>query len=141
MDIIYRYEDTNNINIEKEYIKLLRDEFIAFYESMNSKKSIDEFTIKDYGVIILINNTVEFIKLIMNKSILQFDNLEINEVEEWLFELGKIFIIKFISSDDKLVEIFLEQKVYNELSYSYREEINKNIRVKRKFDGNKQIFK
>ena len=139
MNIIYRYEDINNI--KKEYTNLLRDEFIDFYESMNSKESLYEFTIEKYGVIILIDDAIEFQKLIINKNILHFKGLEINDVEEWIFELGKMFVIKFISLDDKLVEIFLEQKLYNSLSYLYREQINKKIRVRRRFDGSKQIYK
>lgn len=139
MNIIYRYEDINNI--KKEYTNLLRDEFIDFYESMNSKESLYEFTIEKYGVIILIDDAIEFQKLIINKNILHFKGLEINDIEEWIFELGKMFVIKFISLDDKLVEIFLEQKLYNSLSYLYREQINKKIRVRRRFDGSKQICK
>lgn len=139
MNIIYRYEDINNI--KKEYTNLLRDEFIDFYESMNSKESLYEFTIEKYGVIILIDDAIEFQKLIINKNILNFKGLEINDIEEWIFELGKMFVIKFISLDDKLVEIFLEQKLYNSLSYLYREQINKKIRVRRRFDGSKQICK
>lgn len=137
MNIIYRYEDINNI--KHEYTNLLRDEFVEFYESLNSEKSIYEFTIEKYGVIIFIDDIDEFEELVVNKTILDFKGLEISEVEEWIFELGRMFVIKFISSDDKLVEVFLEQKLYNLLSNLHREQINKNIRVRRRFDGSKQI--
>lgn len=142
MKIIYTYDDIEKNNVSEKYKNEISDEFISFYESMGIKENLDEFSFKRYGVICIVDSNEEFEDIVINKNFNnKYFNLEFRDVEQWILSNDIIYVVKFISDKDKLIEIFIESNYYIKLDYKIKSKIDNKLRIIRKFDGKKQVLK
>lgn len=141
MNIIYRYDDIHKVNIGLKYKSEIYNEFKSFYDSLNNKVSVEEFSIKEFGSIVVVENEQELNNLFITNSIgNEIFQLKIKEVEEWILEDDKIYIIKFIAADGRLVEVMVLNSILINTISNIRQIINHNIKIIKRYDGKKQII-
>lgn len=141
MNIIYRYNDIRTVNIDIKYKVEIYNEFKSFYDSLNNKVSLEEFSIKEFGAMVVVENEQELYNLLMTNSVGdEISQLKIKEVEEWILEDDKIYIMKFITADDRLVEVIVLNSMLTSTIANIRQIIEHNIKIIKRYDGKKQII-
>ncbi|WP_138206404.1 hypothetical protein [Haloimpatiens lingqiaonensis] len=141
MNIIYRYNDIHTVNIGLKYKAEIYNEFKSFYDSLNNKVSLEEFSIKEFGAMVVVENEQELYNLLMTNSVGdEISQLKIKEVEEWILEDDKIYIMKFITADDRLVEVIVLNSMLISTIANIRQIIEHNIKIIKRYDGKKQII-
>lgn len=142
MKIIYKYDDIENKRVSEKYKNEIINEFSSFHQSMGIKESIYDFSLEKYGVLCLAENEEDVENIFYNKELNgKYFNLEFENAEAWILSTDKLYLLKLISSDNKLLELFIENKYYIKLPYSIKMKIEKNLVVIKRYDGKKQIIK
>jgi len=114
------------INIEKEYLTEIMNTFISYYESLGWDKHIKEFSLKQYGEIVVIESKSDVKKL---KSILKENKFN---VDMWI--LNSCIIYKFeICNHDKIYTLFLNRNSIKD--YLFEDYIYQNLRYIKRSGG------
>lgn len=140
MKFIYNIEDLEKLKVNEDIKYHSRIEIIDICSSVDSIINLNHFNLKKFGAILILDNTKELNDILFRRKISEYGNIVLKCVEERILEDKKIFIIKFINNEDKLIECIIDSDIIYKLSCYSRKTIETNISLIKKYDGSKLVL-
>ena len=140
MKFIYNIEDLEKLKVNKDIKYHSKIEIIDICSSVESIINLNHFNLKKFGAILILDNTKELNEILFRCKIRGYGNIVLKCVEERVLEDKKIFIIKFINNDDKLIECIIDSDIISKLNFYSRQIIETNVSSIKKYDGSKLVL-
>lgn len=139
MYTIYSYSDLEKIQFDKKLIIELKKEIKNIHECVGKHLEVYNFNIKEYGKIVVINNKIEFKKLVTgHNSKLCLFNVE---AEQWIIDNDIYYILNGVIVDNGLfIEIIIREELYRKLDVTDKYYIEHNLKKIKNNNGKIQTL-
>ena len=140
MKFIYNIKDLEKLKVNEDIKYHSKIEIIDICSSVDSIINLNNFNLHKFGAILILNSAKELNDILSRFKIRGYGNIVLKCVEERILEDKKIFIIKFINNEDKLIECIIDSDIISKLSCYSRNIIETNIFLIKKYDGSKLVL-
>lgn len=138
MYTIYSYSDLEKIKFDNKLIIQLKKEIENIHECVGKHLKEDNFNIKEYGKIVLINNEIEFKRLVTSQNC-KYYLLNV-EVEQWVIDNDIYYVMNGVEHSGLFIEIVIKEELYKKFDITSKYYIEHNLKRIKSNNGKTQIL-
>lgn len=138
MYTIYSYSDLEKIKFDNKLIIELKKEIENIHECVGKHLKADNFTIKEYGKIVVINNEIEFKRLVTSQNG-KYSLLNV-EVEQWIIDNDIYYVMNGVEDNGLFIEIIIKEELYKKFDTTGKYYIEHNLKRIKSNNGKTQIL-
>lgn len=138
MYTIYSYSDLEKIKFDNKLIIELKKEIENIHECVGKHLKAENFTIKEYGKIVVINNEIEFKRLVTIQNG-KYSLLNV-EVEQWIIDNDIYYVMNGVEHNGLFIEIIIKEELYKKFDTTCKYYIEHNLKRIKSNNGKTQIL-